>query len=82
MEIDTKMFFDGTRAWPGSALCLKRRAPKGVPSFTGYTQFGVVTSARAPITIYLRGKDPKDDFKETVEFGSLDEMLRAGWEVD
>lgn len=63
--------------------CLKQRPKDGEPKpATGYVAYGVITSSRPPITVYLRGEDPKDDFRRTKSYETVDDLLQDGWIVD
>jgi hypothetical protein len=68
---------------PGEALCLKKH-PTGdeKPVFAGYSAFGIIRNAEEPVTIYLRGDSPVDDFKKTFEYPTFDDAVRDGWVVD
>jgi hypothetical protein len=69
--------------WPGETICIKKYPRGDEPTgFMGYAAFGVMTSLRLPIIIFLRGDTEADDFKTTIEYPSLDAMFDAGWVAD
>jgi hypothetical protein len=59
--------------WPGETLCLKK---------LDHSAFGVIINDVEPVIVYLRGDDPKDDFKQTMIYHSFEEMMNDGWVVD
>lgn len=63
--------------------CLKKKPKEGerTPPM-GYVAYGVITDPRAPLTVYLRGETPRDDFKAVERYDSVDAMLAEGWVVD
>jgi hypothetical protein len=66
------------RTWSGETLCLKKY-PRGEekPGVMGYAAFGIVTTTRLPLVIYLR-----EDFVRTMTYDSIDAAIAAGWVVD
>jgi hypothetical protein len=68
--------------WTGDVLCLKRIAKKEDKCPNGYSAFGVILSPKLPMIIYLRGLDPKEDFKLTARYDSIDDLIADGWRVD
>lgn len=81
MTFDDKAAITGR--WHGETLCLKKRPTGGEKAgVMGYSAFGVIVNKLEPVTIYLRGEDHADDFKETKQYANIDEMLADGWIVD
>lgn len=62
------------RIWPGETLCLKQYTADGKK----YEAFGVITSDKEPVAIYLRG----EGHEQTKEYPTFDAMFEDGWVVD
>ena len=71
-----KSIVHNPQTWPGETLCLKRY---GVGQYLG---FGVILNSEEPVTIYLRGDHPGEDFKLTKQYPTFDDMFNDGWVVD
>lgn len=77
LGIQAAMIRDENR-WPGETLCLKRKAREGEKNgVMGYAAFGVITTSRPPLIVYLR-----EDFVREERFDSVEDLLAAGWVVD
>jgi hypothetical protein len=64
--------------WPGETLCLKQRPKPGDKvGFMGYVAYGVLTSTRLPLAIYLQ-----PDFIAERVYPTAEAMLDDGWIVD
>lgn len=79
-----KVWLSQPHRWSGETCCLKRRAKPGEKTVTGYKDFAVTVPAdhEGKVTIYLRGENPADDFKQHKTYASIDELIADGWEVD
>jgi len=82
-EAIDELFILDDRRWHGETLCVKKY-PTGDEEarFMGCSAFGVITSSREPVTVWLRGENPLDDFKRQVHYDTHDQMMDDGWVVD
>ena len=64
--------------WSGQTCCLKKRAKPGEKAgFTGYADFGVITTNRAPYDVWRQ-----EDGSLAGHYETIDALLEAGWLVD
>lgn len=60
----------------GAPLDLKQHNPPGQDGFAAY---GIITNSAEPVTLFLRGDVPANDFKTYLQFKTVEEMLDDGW---
>lgn len=66
------------RMWPGETLCMKKQPKPGEKvGVMGYSEFGVITTNKLPIIIYLR-----PNFVREQKYDSIEALLDDGWIVD
>lgn len=81
-KIDDAAMMRNPRRWPGETLCLKQKDKPGEHNIMGYRAFGIITNGAEPVTIYLRGDGPNDDWEKTQQYETFEKLLDDGWVVD